>query len=194
MKIYNSARWKLHRMFYGGWRCVTIKPTMACNYNCPYCAVNFTKGGRVPRFDKTLSPKRWIEILESLGKINVVSVSGGEPMLYKDFLPLANLLLERYYVRIITNLSLEIGLELPKTHRLMIVPTFHESQTTWKDFEKRLKMYKKRFNVLYRQIGKNIELVHNNQERLVLKKQFHPNIAPDGRIFGSCVDLERGGL
>jgi len=186
-----KLRWKLHRKFAGGFNCVTIKPTMACNYNCPYCCAAITRGYK-PKFDKQFTPDEWIEKLKIFGKINVVSISGGEPMLYPHIDELVYKLLDNgYWVRIMTNLSW--NMTFVPTCKLQIIASFHPTQVAQVSFDMAFSHFSKRYNMEYRRIGVTNIKVYNTDDRLKKKSHFHPVIAPDGTVYGSCVDLERGG-
>lgn len=66
-----------------------IKPTLKCNGNCSFCYQ------RMSHYKDNLSPhdislRKWLEVIDeaiALG-VKVVNISGGEPTLYKDLIPL----------------------------------------------------------------------------------------------------------
>jgi radical SAM protein with 4Fe4S-binding SPASM domain len=79
--------------------------THNCNLHCRHCLINeFSLSGS----NKDLSLDRWIEILdkiqEQVPKASRICLSGGEPFIYKDFLPLLNEIKERgYEIAVMTN-------------------------------------------------------------------------------------------
>lgn len=83
-------------------RALRINPIVECNYRCEYCAV----GLDIPRIRRA-PPERWAEGFSRIpeGIFDVVSISGGEPMLLKTLPDLVNAAAKRWPVRVYTNLS-----------------------------------------------------------------------------------------
>jgi MoaA/NifB/PqqE/SkfB family radical SAM enzyme len=73
-----------------------------CNYGCSYCFF--------PKFEKENSavgkytPEQIYEAFEKTGRIWHLFISGGEPLLYPNFIELINLLKQKHWIQISTNL------------------------------------------------------------------------------------------
>lgn len=106
---------------------VSLFITYSCNFNCPYCGASLPSGKQPHGRESTI--EEWKEFINKFPtKIKEFYVSGGEPTLYKDFIPLVEFLLTIGHVKIFTNLSKpQILLSLPKSYKLTIRATFHHS-------------------------------------------------------------------
>ena len=119
---------------WAGWPCVFVRLT-SCNLRCSYCdtAYAFTEGQKMTLADilarirqlaapfgpgQTLSgpPKN----LAAAGRLPLVELTGGEPLLQKNCLPLMNALCEEgFTVLVETSGALDIGPVDPRVHRIM---------------------------------------------------------------------------
>lgn len=118
--------------------------TFRCTLDCYYCTLR--AGGGYPTSEE-MSLHEWIKIIKRFPeKIREIVISGGEPMLHKDFVPFVQFLLDRgYYVTVYTNLSLKKGLELKPSRRLRFEASLHSSVRGNKPFY--LKEYQEKFRV-----------------------------------------------
>lgn len=105
-------------------RALRINPVVECNYRCEYCAV----GLEIPRMLRA-PLERWVEGFDRVpaGRFDVVSISGGEPLLLKQLPEFVNAAARHWPVRVYTNLSLSIdrvlsGLKQPITWRATVHP------------------------------------------------------------------------
>ena len=114
---------------------IDIIPTTRCNYKCSYCPMFLH--GEVKRFDEC-TWEEWADFITRRVQhwVSTFYVSGGEPGLYKDIVPLINWLISRgHKVILLTNLSYPEKFEGIKPHwRLMFQPTFHEEFADMKKF------------------------------------------------------------
>ncbi|HSF84229.1 MAG TPA: radical SAM protein [Acidimicrobiia bacterium] len=97
--------------------CILLEDvTNACNLRCPTCfAVSGPDSGRmIPIADVLASVDQ--RLAREGGKLDVVMVSGGEPTLHPDLLPLLEGLAERNIVRILLNTN---GLRLARDDELL---------------------------------------------------------------------------
>ena len=103
------------------------------------------------------SIEEWKEFLTRYpNHIGELHIGGGEPTLYKDFVPLVNWLTQEYktHVIIFTNLWKPEAFEGIKPHRrFMVMPTFHAGDK-WERYEKALKMID-RYKINSQQILEN---------------------------------------
>lgn len=73
-----------------------------CNFNCPYCG-HYTKDD--PNVYK-YSPQQIAESFNKTGKTWHIIITGGEPFMHKNIIEICELLTEKHYISINTNLSL----------------------------------------------------------------------------------------
>ncbi len=118
---------------------IDIIPTTVCNYHCSYCPMFLH--GEVKKFKECT----WLEWADFITRrvqhwVSVFYVSGGEPALYKDIVPLINWMIGRgHKVILLTNLSYPEKFEGMKPHwRLMFQPTFHEEFANMEKFQQGL--------------------------------------------------------
>lgn len=179
---------------------IDIIPTTRCNYKCSYCPMFLH--GEVKRYEEC-SFEEWKVFIERLQHwVSVFYISGGEPALYKDIVPLTNWLIERgHKVIIMTNLSYPKNFQGIKPHwRLMFQPTFHPEFAKLDDFQRRVDVLKLMgFNVTSQQIFQNDGKFNR------IKEFFTPNwfenlddnfqVAPDSprtlQLYLGCVNVFR---
>ena len=108
-----------------GARC-TLVTTIKCPYRCSYCP-SFIYGE--PRKYDECTVDEWKTFLDRFPIwISAMYISGGEPSLYSDIVPLINHLIERgYHVLLQTNLFKAKAFIGIKPHRrLIFMATYHE--------------------------------------------------------------------
>lgn len=76
--------------------------TRQCNFRCAYCYYPHTP----PPVRDALDSREFLRFLERTDKEWLVGMTGGEPLLYPDFVPLCRTLAETHRISIDTNLSL----------------------------------------------------------------------------------------
>lgn len=79
--------------------------TLACNFNCPYCVNEKTRG--VIKARKPATAKAWAEAINREGRHAVFT--GGEPFLFKDLPGLINRIDPFLSISVYTNLSLDVA-------------------------------------------------------------------------------------
>ena len=174
---------------------IIIKPTMKCNLHCSYCCVELEIKKR-PKFEE-VGYKKWLEYVDGIPfRLGIINISGGEPFLYPEIVPLVHGLIDRgHLVRIPSNLLLTEGLEIGKTNRCMILATYHGVNRS--RFMKNLKEYKKimrvavrEFNTTYQSIPgsrlKRMEEEDSRNDRII-------TVSPDLKWFFSCHEMEIAG-
>ena len=179
---------------------VDIIPTTRCNYKCSYCPMFLH--GEVKRYDEC-TLEEWQTFIKRIRHwVSTFYISGGEPGLYKDIVPLTNWLIERgHKVIIMTNLSYPEKFKGIKPHwRLMFLPTFHLEFAKPQKFQEGIDWLKKQgYNVTSQQI------LQNDGNFTRIKEFFTPEyfeyedenfqFAPDSprslRIYVGCVNLFR---
>ena len=171
---------------------ILIKPTMICMLSCDYCIVNKTLGKR-PKF-KEVSPKAWITLL-SKRLPNVVTISGGEPMMYPGIEDIINYLTDRkVFVTISTNL-LKLNLDINASKYLWLYATNHKTNNRL--FEKNMYIYQiYGYNVSVSEFG-DVAVIKGARLRKIKQKQTDKKIecyAPDLRKFNSWVEMEENGI
>ena len=174
---------------------IIIKPTMKCNLHCSYCCVELEIKKR-PEF-KEVGYKEWLEYVDRIPfRLGVINISGGEPFLYPEIIPLVHGLLDRgHLVRIPSNLLLRKGLEIGKTNRCMILATYHGVDPDL--FIENSKLYKKIMRVSIREFDLTYQTIPGSK----LKRMENENtrndriitVSPDLRWFFSCHEMEIAG-
>jgi hypothetical protein len=86
---------------------IILLPTLRCNYNCPYCVL---KGGEFQKRYVASGQIGWGEWAEALCALDpsIITISGGEPLLFPDIEDLIVALRRRHRVSLVTNLSQRI--------------------------------------------------------------------------------------
>jgi organic radical activating enzyme len=134
MKKLKSLFWitlrefsKTGNIFSKGARC-TLVTTSKCPFHCEYCPA-FIYGSPQQYEESTFD--EWRVFLDRIPFwLKVVYISGGEPSLYGDIVPLINYLIERgHHVILQTNLyKPEAYIGIKPHWRLMFAATYHEAQ------------------------------------------------------------------
>jgi len=101
---------------------------MRCNYRCPYC-FNNNRWEELEKYNFVYSPDIYLDFWEKMyrkyGEINI-TISGGEPFVYPEFIELISYLSKFHTLGIVTNLSWNIRLaEKINPARVKIYPSFH---------------------------------------------------------------------
>lgn len=84
---------------------ILFHPTLVCNYACSYCPYRkYYDHGKL--YDSRIEPEEWVELFKKFPP-SIVTVSGGEPLLYNDLLLLLEGLLESGHIisQVVSNLS-----------------------------------------------------------------------------------------
>lgn len=172
----------------------TVVTTTRCNLHCDYCPM-FIYGEAKKYKESTFEEwKVWFERFPYW--ISQIYVSGGEPSMYKDIVPLVNWLIERgHHVLVFTNLWKVENYEGIKPHwRLIFQPTFHGVDL-------------KKFRDSLRKMGKyqviSQQLFHNRNNFTRIKEfftrewfkneddgfQFAPDTPKTLQIYSGCINL-----
>ncbi len=110
-----------------GARC-TITTTSKCPYHCDYCPM-FIYGE--PKKYNECTWEEWKVFFERFPLwLSTVYISGGEPSLYSDIVPLINYLIDRgHHIILQTNLFRpEAFIGIRPHYRLIFMATYHEKQ------------------------------------------------------------------
>ena len=132
--------------------------------------------------------------------VSVYYISGGEPALYKDIIPLTNWLIERgHHVIIMTNLSyVHKFIGIKPHYRLMFQPTFHPEFADLEKFKQGLETLKIHgFNVTSQQVLQNDGSFNRIKEFFTVNwfKNLDNNLqaAPDSprtlRLYTGCINV-----
>ncbi len=120
-----------------------ICPTFKCDNDCTYCSRHFTSKMKIKKDEKQLSAEQWLQRVDQFPlKVDQVTISGGEPLLYYDLNSFILGLYERKIpVTIFTNGNSVLSPNL-KNPLLRIVMSYHIG-TNWYLFCKNVEYYKK---------------------------------------------------
>ena len=201
MYLFQLAKKTLAVEYYDADNRICIKPTMRCNLKCPYCSVALSTGKRPEFKESTLD--EWIDLLDTMD-FSVLTISGGEPLLYPQIYGLLNYLKRRKCrVNMLTNLT--VTRKLPRNWKMHMTATYHR-QSSLEKFKKNLKYYRKRFPVgvheLVDENNKDIYfhnsfiLANDHMIRKIETEQCEDRltvIAPDLSIYNSYIEMEAAG-
>lgn len=101
----------------------------ACNYRCPYCWWD-GKWQELIKISRYLSVEEWMRcwgnIYSKYGSVAIEAL-GGEPFIYPNFKELIKELSNMHFMRITTNLSVDIEdfIKQVDSNKVKISPTFH---------------------------------------------------------------------
>jgi len=118
---------KIGGLFSRGARC-TLVTTIKCPYRCSYCP-SFIHG-EPQKYDEC-GAEEWKTFLDRYPMwISAMYISGGEPSLYYDIVPLINMLIERgHHVILQSNLyKPEAFIGIKPHRRLVFISSYHEEQ------------------------------------------------------------------
>jgi len=157
--------------------------------------------GEVKRYEEC-SFEEWKEFLSKRIQhwVSVYYISGGEPALYKDIVPLTNWLIERgHHVIIMTNLTYFNKFVGIKPHwRLMFMPTYHSEFANIERFNEGLVALKLHgFNVTSQQVLQNDGKFNRIKEFFTVNwfENLDNNLqaAPDSprtlRLYTGCINV-----
>ena len=168
---------------------VSLNPTTRCNLNCDYCASSIFLGEH-PVFRNELTSEQWLEILLNYEpRINIVTISGGEPAIYKDVVPLVNgLAKNKIAVRILTNLMSKRLLRIDKSPYIRLYTTFHYGFANLDKFMGNLNLYKKKFLVSVNELDGKPKMIKGSKVKLfeTFDKPERVSSTPEGDELTYC--------
>lgn len=168
---------------------VGVNPTTRCNLDCDYCASSIFLGEH-PVFKKELNVQQWLIILlNHKPRINIITISGGEPAIYRDIVPLVNYLAKmKIAVRILTNLTSKRLLEIDKSPYVRIYTTFHYGYANMDKFMENLKLYKEKFVVAVNELEGKPKMIKESKIKLLetFDKPERVSSTPEGDDLTYC--------
>jgi uncharacterized radical SAM superfamily Fe-S cluster-containing enzyme len=176
-----------------------INTTTRCPLHCDYCPMFYY--GPVKKYDEC-SFDEWKNFIERFPQwISQMYISGGEPSLYKDIVPLVNWLVGRgHHVIVFTNLWKIENYKGIKPHwRLIFQPTFHNDEDKLERFLPALREMEKTYQVISQQIFENPNGLTRIKEffsRDWFKNddhwfQFAPDTPRTQRVWLGCIEMYR---
>jgi hypothetical protein len=143
-----------------------------CNFRCPYCFCA-GKWHELRKDNNRISGKQWIRawnyFYDIYGSADV-TISGGEPFIYKDFILLVTKLSQHFHIGICTNLSCDVNKIVDNFNpgKVELHPSFHPPLSC---SEKKLFIYTDFY------IKKMIYLIKNGYKRGVSCVAYPPRLA-----------------
>lgn len=124
---------------------ILFHPILICNYLCSYCPYRkYYDHGKL--YDSRIEPEEWIELFKKFPP-SIITVSGGEPLLYKNLVPLLKGLSESGHIisQVVSNLSegYERFVDLAKMG-VRLQASFHDEYNNKEDFGSKLSFLKKK--------------------------------------------------
>ena len=186
--------WELAKLLKRG-KIIMIKPSMKCNLKCPYCSVNWHTG-KPPEYDEH-DYQYWIYVIMSEHP-KMVAISGGEPGIYTGLHHIVNYCVaNKILVQIVTNLTdIKEYVHIQHSWRVTLWATYHHASRA-KSFELLYDYMSKRFHITVKELES--PKVFPFSRLTPLKTEFsntiypYKIIAPDGRVFNSCYEIDISG-
>lgn len=191
-------------MFSRGARC-TLVTTIKCSHRCSYCPMFIY--GEPQKYDEC-SFEEWKIFLDRYPMwISAMYISGGEPSLYSDIVPLINYLIEKgHHVIMQSNLyKAEAFIGIRPHRRLVFMATYHEEQEKSrgdKFYQAADMLRDEGFLVIAQQIGQ-FNKKHSRVKEYFSEKWFKENdnsimLEPSAprtlRMWLGCVNMYNHGL
>ena len=192
-----------------------IKPTMRCNLACWYCSAEHSGSACWvnPAPDRPVAD--WVHQFESEiirrydWLIRQVFISGGEPFLYKDIVPLLDWLTrgKGFCVYVVSNLMIPPPAGLRKNRRVKIRASLHEDayeafgeDSAKRMFEDNLRDYRKLFLVHHLEFDETfrpLPAIHGSAyrakiERETTNKRTIDVYGPDGTLYEHDAEPNKG--
>jgi len=185
------------KLFSRGARC-TLVTTIKCPYRCSYCPMFIY--GEPKKYDEC-SFEEWKVFLDRFPMwISAMYISGGEPSLYKDIVPLINYLIERgHHVIMQSNLyKPEAFIGIKPHRRLIFLSTYHDEHADSDKYYAAAEMLRKGgFLVVTQQIGQ-YDKKHGRVKEYFSEKWFketdnsimlEPSAPRSLRMWLGCVNM-----
>jgi len=167
---------------------VTFHPTFRCNYHCAYCLYPRYINKDNPVFNSFIPHDEWIRLFDKFPK-STVTISGGEPLLYKDLDKLLLGICRRHIIsQVVSNISTNLDvLVRARKAGFRIMASFHKDMVSLEEFSKNLLYLKKHgFNIIVNFVGTK----ENISRYSYYKDHFEKKLKVFFKI-DACEDLER---
>jgi len=177
---------------------VSVSLLYKCNLNCTYCSLkNFS---HEQPHDTVIHPAEdWVKFIESFPiRIKEIFLTGGEPGIYSQIVPLTNELLSRgYFVTIFTNLTkISEFLSINESPNLKFQATYHRGAN--------IETFKENYNTMTRFFRVDVDEIESSFLSYSKKKDLCTlenerdtsrfRIDSDMRIYTNCFDRNKAHL
>jgi len=204
MKWFKILRYGLMKRFKRGVR-ISMALTFRCNLHCPYCVVDKPTGATPKVKESTFEELTNFIKNRFPYRIREIKLTGGSPELHKDFVKLANWILdEGYFLIVFTNLMRpDILRQIKPSRKLMFIASYHHAKEynfvsiPVEKYTENYNMIKKDYRIIVEEIGDCKEdkwLPFSRQKNFLTEKEMQENKAmirvnPDLRMYCNCWDV-----
>jgi sulfatase maturation enzyme AslB (radical SAM superfamily) len=168
--------------------------TRYCNFRCPYCYLTDERRGRQKTVFSHHSPDEWVNAIDVFKDRHLeLYFTGGEPLLFDDFIYFLKKILYKEFVhsvRIDSNLSrLEKFLKEINNPKVKFLASLHPTQVSFEKFTDRVKLLKENAMLAL------VNLVVSMENMEILNKTPHElarYFEDKGIFLNIAKDFERG--
>lgn len=134
---------------------IIFHPTLLCNYKCSYCLYPKYLDRENDVFKSYIPYEEWLILFDKFPK-STITISGGEPLLYKDLDKLVLGLAKRHIIsQIISNISTNLDILIKaKKANFRVMASFHREMLPLEEFAKNLLYLKSQnLNIMVNFVG-----------------------------------------
>ncbi|MDD5006004.1 MAG: radical SAM protein [Candidatus Omnitrophica bacterium] len=139
---------------------IILHPTLLCNYQCSYCLYPKYLDKDNSVFKTNIPYQEWLVLFDKFPR-STITISGGEPLLYKDLDRLILGLAKTHIIsQVISNISTNLDvLVRAKKANFRLMASFHGGRASLDEFSKNLLYLKKqKLNITVNFVGTNENL------------------------------------
>lgn len=153
---------------------IIFHPTLLCNYECSYCLYQKYLDKNNSLFKSYIPYEQWLVLFKKFPR-STITISGGEPLLYKDLDKLILGLAKSHIIsQVVSNISLNLDVLIKaKKANFRVMASFHSKFTPLEQFTKNLLyLRKQKLNIIVNYVGTNENLKELNYYKDYFQKKL----------------------